>query len=173
MGGMASRKAWRCGLAAGLALAAVALAGCGQSSPSRSAGTTTGTTTGPTEPAPTVSVPQATTAPAPTSPPTTVWKPTAPQATADAAAAALVQAWAGGDRAGAGAVATPDAVATLFAVPYPGPGLAISRGCSSAFPPIVCTYGPPGGAAPTDAIYEILVSQAPAGWYVSSVRVLG
>jgi hypothetical protein len=64
-------------------------------------------------------------------------------------------------------------VAALFAVPYPGSGLAISRGCSAGFPPIVCTYGPPGGAAPTDAVFEISVAQDPAGWYVASVRTLG
>jgi len=40
-----------------------------------------------------------------------------------------------------------------------------------AFSPIVCTYGPPGGAAPTDPIYEIYVTQAPGGWYVSSAKV--
>jgi hypothetical protein len=36
--------------------------------------------------------------------------------------------------------------------------------------PIVCTYGPPGGASPTDPIYQVMVSQTDGGWYVSSVK---
>jgi hypothetical protein len=63
-------------------------------------------------------------------------------------------------------------VAALFAVPYPGAGLALSRGCSTGFPPIVCTYGPPGGASPTDAVFQVSVAQDAAGWYVTSVRTL-
>jgi hypothetical protein len=35
----------------------------------------------------------------------------------------------------------------------------------------VCTYGPPGGASPTDPIYQIKVSQVQGGWYVSSVVI--
>jgi hypothetical protein len=101
---------------------------------------------------------------------TTTGLPHSLQSNPDAAAAALVADWAAGDRPAALGVATPDAVATLFAIPYPR-GLALNRGCSTAFPPIVCTYGPPGGAPPTDPIYEIYVSQAGAGWYVSSTRV--
>lgn len=83
----------------------------------------------------------------------------------------MVAAWAGGNRASALTVGTPAAVGQLFAIPYPGAGLAISRGCSTAFIPIVCTYGPPGGAPPTDPIYEIDVSQSGVGWYVSAVKV--
>jgi hypothetical protein len=86
------------------------------------------------------------------------------------AAVALVTSWASGNRASAFAVATPQAVATLFAFPYTN-GLALNRGCSDAFSPIVCTYGPPGGAPPTDRIYQIDVSQTAGGWYVSSVKV--
>jgi hypothetical protein len=67
-------------------------------------------------------------------------------------------------------VATSAAVATLFSVPYAS-GLAIDRGCSTSFSPIVCTFGPPGGASPTNSIYEIMVSQVAGGWYVSSVRI--
>jgi hypothetical protein len=99
--------------------------------------------------------------------------PPAGQPTPDAAAAGLIAAWAAGDRATASTVATPGAVASLFAVRYPGAGLAIPRGCTSEFQPIVCTYGPPGGASPSDQVFEISVSQGPTGWYVSSVRVLG
>jgi hypothetical protein len=69
-------------------------------------------------------------------------------------------------------VATAQSVATLFAVRYP-PGLAISRGCSSAFPPLVCTYGPPGGGPSNDPIYQIYVSQGGGGWYVSNVDIEG
>jgi hypothetical protein len=100
-----------------------------------------------------------------------VWKASAPQASPEAAAGRLVDAWAGGDRAAAATVATPDAVTTLFAHPYPGTGLAIPRGCTTAFPPIVCTYGPYGGASPSDLIYQIHVSKVAAGWYVSSVQI--
>jgi len=67
-------------------------------------------------------------------------------------------------------VATQAAVNTLFAVPYAN-GLAEDRGCSTSFTPIVCTFGPPGGASPNDPIYQIYVSQAPGGWYVSSVKL--
>jgi hypothetical protein len=66
-------------------------------------------------------------------------------------------------------VATPDAVRILFSMRYPGAGAAISRGCSTAFPPIVCTYGPPGGASPTEPVFQIYLARTPAGWYVSSV----
>ncbi len=111
---------------------------------------------------------------APSSAPTTstTLLPSAPRQTPDQAADQLVASWAADDRAGASAVATPSAVDQLFAAPYPGPGLAIPRGCSAAFPPIVCTYGPPGGASPSDSIYQLYVSTSPKGWYVSSVSTL-
>jgi hypothetical protein len=137
-------------LAAGT-LALVALAGCSTSKqPAAAPTTTTKTTVAPTT--------------------TTTALPGADQATAPAAAAALVSAWAAGNKLQALAVATPASVSTLFAVPYPG-GLAIPRGCSDAFQPIVCTYGPPGGASPNDPIYEIDATQTPQGWYVSGVRI--
>jgi hypothetical protein len=101
---------------------------------------------------------------------TTVPIPVAPQPTAAGAAADLVASWASGNQAEALSVATAPSVSTLFAAHYSG-GLAIDRGCSVAFSPIVCSYGPPGGANPTDPIYEIYVSQAAGGWYVSSVKV--
>jgi hypothetical protein len=149
-------------LAAGVAVAVavtLGLAGCGSGS---GRAPTTAATTPATHPP--------TTKPRP--PTTTVFKPAAPQVSPDASAAQLVQAWAAGNRPLASSVATPAAVATLFAVPYPGEPEAIPRGCSSAFPPIVCSYGPPGGASPTDPLFEIFVSQtATAGWYVSSVTV--
>jgi hypothetical protein len=98
--------------------------------------------------------------------------PPAPQPSPDQAAAQMIGSWAAGDRAGAAAVATPTAVDQLFAAPYPGAGLAIPRGCSAAFTPIVCTYGPPGGGSASDSIYQLSVAQSPKGWYVSSVTVL-
>jgi hypothetical protein len=101
---------------------------------------------------------------------TTLALPTAPQPSAEAAASALVSKWSTGNRAAALTVATPAAVGTLFAAPYTA-GLADDRGCSTAFTPIVCTFGPPGGASPNDPIYQILVSQGTGGWYVSSVKI--
>jgi hypothetical protein len=101
---------------------------------------------------------------------TTTGVPTTLSPSADAAATALVSSWSTNNRSAALKQATATAVTTLFSVPYAG-GLAIARGCSTSFSPIVCTFGPPGGASPTDPIYEITVSQAPGGWYVSSVKI--
>jgi hypothetical protein len=101
---------------------------------------------------------------------TTVALPKALQPGAEAAATALISSWATQNRTEALSVATQAAVTTLFAVPY-ADGLAEDRGCSSSFTPIVCTFGPPGGASPNDPIYQVYVSQAPGGWYVSSVKL--
>jgi len=101
---------------------------------------------------------------------TTMALPTALQPGAEAAATTLVSNWAAGNRTAALTVATQAAVTTLFAVPYAS-GQALDRGCSTSFIPIVCTFGPPGGASPTDPIYEIDVSQTAGGWYVSSVKI--
>jgi hypothetical protein len=90
--------------------------------------------------------------------------------TAEVAADDLVTSWSMNNRLGALAVATPTAATTLFSTTYTS-GQAINRGCSTTFSPIVCTFGPPGGASPTDPIYQIRVSEAPGGWYVSSVRI--
>ncbi len=113
---------------------------------------------------------RATTSSAPPTTTTTLALPTALQTAPEAAATALVSSWSTGNKTAALTVATPAAVTTLFAAPY-NSGLAIDRGCSTTFMPIVCTYGPPGGASPTDPIYEILVRQVDGGWYVSSVRI--
>ena len=102
--------------------------------------------------------------------PTTVTLPTAPKATPDAAASAFVSSWSTGNRLAALSVATPTAATTLFAAHYAS-GLAIDRGCSTAFTPIVCTFGPPGGASPNDPIYQVLVSNSSGGWYVSAVKI--
>ena len=111
-----------------------------------------------------------TTTSAPRTTTTTVVLPTALKPGAEAAATTLVSNWATGNRAAALTVATPAAVTALFTVPYAS-GLAIDRGCSTSFTPIVCTFGPPGDASPNDPIYEIDVSQAAGGWYVSSVKI--
>ena len=125
--------------------------------PSQETSTTAVTTVAPSTAAPTTS---------------TTLVPPAPQPSPDQAAAQMIGAWAAGDRAAASAVATRSAVDQMFAATYPGAGLAIPRGCSAAFPPIVCTYGPPGGSSATASIYELYVSQSPKGWYVSSVSIL-
>ncbi len=101
---------------------------------------------------------------------TTLAIPTALKPGAEAAATALISSWETGSKTAALAVATQAAVTPLFAQTYAS-GMAEDRGCSTAFSPIVCTFGPPGGASPTDPIYEVSVSQAPGGWYVSSVKV--
>jgi hypothetical protein len=111
-----------------------------------------------------------TTVPIPTT--TTFAIPEAPQPSAQDAASALVADWASGDMAKATTVATSVAVSTLFADPYPN-GLAINRGCSTGSSPITCTFGPPGGGPTNDPIFQIMASQLPAGWYVSSVQILG
>jgi hypothetical protein len=141
------------------------------SSPKASAPTTQATTT-------TIAATTTTTGSAVTIPPATVPVPTtaapvvppAPQPSAEDAADALVAYWSEGNRTTALRVATSQAVSTLFAVPYPS-GLAINRGCTDAFPPIICTYGAPGGGPTNAPIYQLYETQAPGGWYVSSVEI--
>ncbi len=100
---------------------------------------------------------------------TTLALPVAPQPSAQAAADALINSWATGNRPQAFSVATAAAVTTLFAAPYTS-GLVNSRGCNSN-PPIVCAYGPPGGSDPTDPLYQLQLTNIPAGWYVNSVQI--
>ena len=119
---------------------------------------------------PTLAVSPTTTSSTPRATTTTLALPTALKPSAEVAAAALVSSWSTGNRTAALTLATPAAVTALFAVPYAS-GLALDRGCSTSFSPIVCTFGPPGGASPTDPIYEIMVSQVQGGWYVSSVKI--
>ncbi len=144
-------------LAVGLAVAA-GLAGC--------ASTSHPSGTAPTSPATSAT----TTSAPPTSPPTTAttttapYQPTAARPSADDAASALLQAWGNGDRTAAGAVASPPAVAALFALPYPGQSVD-ARGCSGAFSPEVCSY------RDGNDLIEVAATQVPAGWYVSSVTV--
>jgi hypothetical protein len=163
-----SRRAATCALLFGVA--AVFGAGCGHGSGRASPTTLVPATTVPET---TVTTPPATAAPttrAP-APTTTVVVPSAPQASAEAAASQLVDAWSTGDRARARTVATQAAVASLFAAPFPGAGLAIPRGCSDDFQ-ILCIYGPPGGGNPADNLYELTASQSAKGWFISSVTIL-
>jgi len=160
-GPMSPRARWIPG--ALVAVTTLALAGCS----SAGAGAPT------TSPTSTVAATTTTVAAAPTTtaaPATTVAVPPSLQTSAQAAATVLVNAWAANNRSRALLVAVPQAVSTLFAVPYPG-SLAISRGCTSAFPPIICTYGPPGGGPTNAPIYQIHITPVNGGWYVSSVQI--
>jgi hypothetical protein len=148
-----------------VALAAV-LAGCG-ASPGPAAGK------GPTDPpTTTTTVPATTTTTSTTSTTTTTTTlPAGRQPSAEGAASAFLDSWVAGDRADAGKVATPAAVSELFVRPYQGQPL-VPRGCSSAeFPPVVCSYGPEGGASPTNNLYEISLAYRQGGWYVAKVVV--
>ena len=136
-----------------------ALAACSSSHSDGAKATTTVTTVAVT----------ATTAPPTTRSvaPTTVYKPTHLQTTPDAAASALIAAWSTGSRATAATGATPAAVASLFAQPYPG-GYLQARGCTAASDnPGTCTYA----NRQSGSLYEIEVTKVAAGWYVSSVTV--
>jgi len=165
------RTPWRAGrlLAVTAALAAAATS-CSTSKTPAATATSSSVTPSTATSSPTTT----STTPTTTSPPLTTTTappvPAAPQANASDAAAALVAAWASGNRARALTVATEQAVDTLFAAHYTS-GLAISRGCSSAFPPLTCTYGPPGGGPTNAPIYQISVSQGGGGWYVSAVLI--
>jgi hypothetical protein len=107
-----------------------------------------------------------TTAPAP-SPPSTAYAPSAPQTAPDAAAGALMDAWATGNRAEAVSVAAPAARRALFSAPYP-PGGVQARGCTDpGTNPGTCTYAD----LSSGTLYEIGVVHLPGGWYVSTVRV--
>jgi hypothetical protein len=96
--------------------------------------------------------------------------PLSPKPSDQEAAQALISAWAEGNKTAALAVATPSAVESLFAYPYPS-GSAVFRGCTVSFPPLVCTFGAPGGGNPNAAIIEVSVTQIAAGWYDSAVDV--
>jgi hypothetical protein len=84
------------------------------------------------------------------------------------AADVFMEDWINGDRAGSAAVALPGAVATLYANAYRGQPLN-DRGCSTAFSPIRCTWGPYAGGS--GAIYEIYLLPEGSRWYVSSLSI--
>lgn len=73
-----------------------------------------------------------------------------------------------GDRVQAQTVATAPAVATLFAASYQGQPLN-DRGCTDAFPPLVCSWGPYAGGH--GALYQVQVSADANRWYVSGVVI--
>ena len=145
--------------------------------PSRAAGTSTTVSTparatGSSAPSTTkASAAPTTTLPATTVPTTAAsgGVPPAPQPTADQAANALISSWASGNRPRAMSVATSEVVAVLFATPYQS-GMAIDRGCNSQSP-ATCAFGPPGGASPSDPLYQLTVTQVPGGWYVSAMQI--
>lgn len=128
--------------------------------------TTTTTTAGPP---PTEGLPPPTGAlPSAGPPPTAGALPSAPRNTALEAAAALISDWARGRAAEAAEVATASAVAALFAETYP-PGDLQPRGCTTGPTPATCTYRDTAAATPT--IYQLTVTDAAGGWYVSAVTV--
>ncbi|MGH9116258.1 MAG: hypothetical protein ACRDWW_10585 [Acidimicrobiales bacterium] len=139
------------------AFAAVLAAGCSATH----AITPPVTLAAPATPSPATST-TTTTVAAPTT--TAPWGPTALQPSPFAASTRLVQAWAAGDREAAGTIASPPAVAALFASAYPAGNLQ-SRGCTQGANPGTCTYR----NTVTNGIYEIGVTDGPGGWYVSSV----
>lgn len=65
-------------------------------------------------------------------------------------------------------VATAEAVSTLFNAPYRGQPLN-DRGCSDAFRPVVCTWGP--YAYGHGSIYQVQVAADGGRWYVSGVII--
>lgn len=79
-----------------------------------------------------------------------------------------MQSWMEGNRAGSASVAVASAVATLYAKAYAHQPLN-DRGCTSAFPPLICTWGPYAGGS--GSIYQVSVSPARGRWYVSGVTI--
>jgi hypothetical protein len=76
--------------------------------------------------------------------------------------------WMAGNRSQSETVATAAAVNTLFATPYHGQPLN-DRGCSDAFQPLVCTWGPYAGGQ--GSIYQVQLTSEGSRWYVSAVIV--
>jgi hypothetical protein len=79
-----------------------------------------------------------------------------------------MQSWIDGNRAGSASVAVGSAVATLYATHYADQPLN-DRGCTSAFPPLICTWGPYAGGK--GSIYQVSVKPIGANWYVSAVTI--
>jgi hypothetical protein len=146
-----------------IAVAAVMSAGaaCGSGSTSPNDTPTSPTSAGgaPTASAPTTTVPATTTT-------TTAYKPQATRPTPDDAAYQLIAAWGDGSRAQAARIASPAAVGSLFAIPYPGSALQF-RGCSSGFSPASCIYR----NVNDNSIIDVYATRVAGGWYVSSVVV--
>lgn len=122
------------------------------------------TTTDPATTAPTSST--STVPPTTVAPTTTAYEPSSPQTSAAAAASSLLAAWLRGDRDAAAAVASPAAVASLFA--FPGRTLQ-ARGCSDGQLPLTCSFA---DRSASGHFYEVDATQTPSGgWYVVSVEV--
>jgi hypothetical protein len=133
------------------------------------ASTVTSTTSAPVS-APTTASTATTVAPITST--TTAALPPAPQPSPEAVSSLLIHAWEKGDRATAAKVATASAISVLFAVPYGGEVLD-DRGCGSPGPnPVVCSWGPNGGASPTNPLYNITVAPTGADWYASTIVML-
>ncbi|MGQ0678712.1 MAG: hypothetical protein ACT4OM_03480 [Actinomycetota bacterium] len=92
---------------------------------------------------------------------TTTTLPLMPEATFEQATASLFQAWRSGDRAAAAAVALPEAVDAMFAVPA---GPVQSRGCDTAEGEHDCAY------RFGDQLLRLQVAQVPGGWVVAMVE---
>jgi hypothetical protein len=125
----------------------------------------------PRRPLPATTIPTTTVAKKPPRKTTTTTRalPPSPQSSPDAAATVFMQGWIAGNRAQSASVGTGGAVATLFATPYAQQPV-VDRGCSDAFAPIRCSWGPYGGGS--GDIYEVtLASTASGGWYVSGVTI--
>ncbi len=87
-----------------------------------------------------------------------------PVGSPDAAAGALFGAWHAGDRAAAGRVATPSAVATLFFYP---PGSFSDRGCQDPISgQAMCAFGVGSGLVQVQTVMALA-----GGWYVQSLTV--
>jgi len=150
-------------IVAALTVGALAVAACSsagpRSAPTTGTGPATTTTVATTTPFPTTT----TVAAATTAAPTTTTPALSPQPTPLAAASALLAAWRAGDRAGAGRVATPAAVAALFAG---APQAYTDRGCQDPLNGTsACAFGAGSG------LIQLQTLNVPAGWIVQSVTV--
>jgi hypothetical protein len=149
-------------IAALLVPSAGVLASCGGSSPRAVVRSPAGTPPGAA--ASSTSLPATTES----SPPTSAALPPDPQPSADQAASLFMDTWMANNQAEARTVATNSAIAALFATPYARQPL-VDRGCTEAFPPLVCTWGPHAGGQ--GAIYQVQVSPDGSRWYVSGVTI--
>lgn len=96
------------------------------------------------------------------------WRPRAPQGSPYAATSQLLTAWSAHNRAAALKVASPAAVARLFALKYPSAGL-LQDGCSTppANAPSSCTYR----YGSTQDLLSVSVTNFASGWGVTGVQL--
>ena len=97
--------------------------------------------------------------------PTTTTDPIVPAGTASEAARTFVNAWRGGDRAAASAIAVPAAVETVFAAG--SPGRVEDRGCNTppVAGPVLCVYRTGAGEL------QVRLQPRPDGWFVDQAIV--